>query len=187
MASLLAKGKYGYDDSRFQKVIDDNFHCSICFNVLKEPRMCRNNEHIFCHDCITEHLNVNSHTCPECKEDLTVETLRRAPRLATNYLSELKINCDYADRGCHEYVRLQELNSHVEACGFAPVNCSNDECQMVINKREIIHHESAVCEYRKVKCHSCGKMEQDMKDMQMKMEKQVRTFIPSIIIKSLII
>ena len=149
--------------------------------------MCRNNEHIFCHDCITEHLNVNSHTCPECKEDLTVETLRRAPRLVTNYLSELKINCDYADRGCHEYVRLQELNSHVEACGFTPVNCSNDECQMVINKREIIHHESAVCEHRKVKCHSCGKMEQDMKYMQMKMEKQVRTFIPSIIIKSLII
>ncbi len=172
MASLPTEEKYGYDDSRFQKAVDENFHCSICYNVLKEPRMCRNNEHIFCRCCITEHLNVNSHTCPECKEDLTVDTLRRAPRLATKYLSELKINCDYSDRGCHEYIRLEELDSHVKNCGFAPVKCSNEECEMVIDKREIIHHESAVCEYRKVKCHSCVKIEQDVKDMQ----KEVRIF-----------
>ena len=66
-----AKTKYGYDDGRFEKVVDDHFHCSICYNVLKEPMMCRNNEHLFCRDCITEHLNTNSHTCPECNEDLS--------------------------------------------------------------------------------------------------------------------
>jgi E3 ubiquitin-protein ligase NRDP1 len=75
--------------------------------------MCRNNEHIFCRDCITEHLTVNSHTCPECNEDLTVETLRKA-RLVRNILSELKIKCDYSNRGCQEYIRLEELDSHVE-------------------------------------------------------------------------
>ena len=131
--------------------------------------MCRNNEHIFCRGCITEHLTVNSHTCPECNEDLTVETLRKA-RLASNYLSELKIKCDYSNRGCKEYIRLQEVDSHVENCGFAPAKCSNEECEMVVNKHELIHHESTVCEYRKVKCHNCVKIEQDMEGMNEKME-----------------
>ena len=169
MACCPTEAKYGYDDSRFEKAVDDHFHCSICYNVLKEPMMCRNNEHLFCRDCITEHLNTNSHTCPECNEDLTVETLRRA-RLANNILSGLKIKCDYSHRGCQEYIRLEELDSHVENCGFAPVKCSNEECEMIVNKLEIIHHESTVCEYRKVTCHNCVKIEQDVEEMKEKME-----------------
>ena len=156
----VAKEKiYGYDDSRFEKDVDENFHCSICYNVLKEPRMCRNNEHIFCLDCISEHLRVNSQTCPECNEHLSVDTLRRA-RLASNYLSKLKINCDHASRGCPEFIFLEDLETHVANCGFAPVLCSNAECGMVINKQERIHHETAVCQYRKVKCHDCGQIQE---------------------------
>ena len=169
MASFQAEEKYGYDDSRFEKAIDAHFHCSICYNVLKEPRMCRNNEHIFCRGCISEHLNVNSHTCPECNEDLTVETLRQAPRLVSNYLSELRINCHYSSRGCQEFIRLEELDSHVEKCDFAPAKCSNEGCGIEVNKRELLHHESIVCEHRKFKCHSCKKLEQDMEEMKQKM------------------
>ena len=150
---------YGYDDSRFEKDVDENFHCSICYNVLKEPRMCRNNEHIFCLDCISEHLRVNSQTCPECNEHLSVDTLRRA-RLASNILSKLKINCDHASRGCPEFTCLEDLETHVANCGFAPVLCSNAECGMVINKQERVHHENALCQYRKVKCHDCGQVQE---------------------------
>ena len=170
MACCPTEEKYRYEDSRFEKAVDAHFHCSICYNVLKEPMMCRNNEHIFCRGCVTEHLSVNSHTCPECNEDLTVETLRKAPRLVSNYLSELKIKCDYSNRGCQEFIRLEELDSHVENCDFAPAKCSNEECQVVVNKREIIHHESTVCEYRKVKCHSCKKLEQDVEAIKEKVE-----------------
>ena len=170
--------QYGYEDSRFEKDVDENFHCSICYNVLKEPRTCRNNEHLFCLDCITEHLKVNSQTCPECNEHLSVETLRRA-RVLNNYLSKLKINCDYASRGCPEYVCVEDLKTHVENCGFAPVLCSNEECDMEINKQERVHHETAVCEYRnrRVKCHDCGqiqevagRMEGSVKQLNEKME-----------------
>ena len=170
MACCPTEEEYGYEDSRFEKAVDAHFHCSICYNVLKEPVMCRNNEHIFCRGCITEHLTVNSHTCPECNEDLTVETLRKA-RLVSNILSEHKIKCGYFNRGCHVFIRLEELDTHVENCGFAPVKCSNEECQLVVNKREIIHHESTVCEYRKAKCHNCVKIEQDVEGMNEKMEE----------------
>ena len=173
MACCPTEAKYGYDDSRFEKAVDDHLHCSICYNVLKEPVMCRNNEHLFCRDCITEHLNTNSHTCPECNEDLTVETLRRT-RVVSNILSGLKIKCDYSHRGCQEYIRLEELDSHVENCGFAPVKCSNEECELIVNKGELIHHESTVCEYRKVKCHNCVKIEQDVQEMKKEMEDKMR-------------
>ena len=162
MAFCPTKEKtYGYEDSRFEKDVDENFHCSICYNVLKEPRMCRNNEHIFCLACISEHLRVNSQTCPECNEHLSVDTLRRA-RLASNYLSKLKINCDHASRGCAELTCLEDLETHVANCGYAPVLCSNAECGMVINKRERVHHETEICQHRKVKCHDCGQIQEDM-------------------------
>ena len=156
--------KYGYDDSRFEKDVDEHFHCSICYNVLKDPRMCRNNDHAFCLDCITEHLKVNSLTCPECNDHLSVDTLRR-PRLVNNYLSKLKINCDHASRGCPEFICVENLESHVESCGFSPVMCSNENCGMEINKQDKDHHENEVCEYRKI-----GRLEGSLIELDEKVE-----------------
>ena len=127
--------------------------------------MCRNNEHLFCLDCITEHLRVNSQTCPECNEHLSVDTLRRA-RVVYNYLSKLKINCDHASRGCPEFTCLEELKTHVATCGYAPVLCSNAECGMEINKQDKIRHETEVCEYRRVKCHDCGQIQEDVETVK---------------------
>ena len=160
MACCQKEEKYGYDDSRFEKDVDEEFHCSVCYNVLKEPRMCRNNEHIFCLDCISEHLKVNSETCPECNEHLSLGTLRKAPRVLRNCLSKLKINCDHASRGCPQFTRLEKLETHVSNCGYAPVLCSNAECGMEINKQDKDYHETEVCEYRRVKCQDCGKIQE---------------------------
>ena len=159
MACCPNEEKYGYEDCRFERDVDENFHCSICYNVLKEPRTCRNNDHIFCLACITQHLKVNSQTCPECNEHLSVDTLRR-PRVVNNILSKLKINCDHASRGCPQFTCLEDLKTHVANCGYAPVLCSNAECGMEINKQDKVHHETEVCEYRKVKCRDCGQIQE---------------------------
>jgi hypothetical protein len=123
--------------------------------------MCRNNEHVFCLACITQHLNVNSRTCPECNEHLSVYTLRR-PRLVNNYLSKLKINCDYASRGCTEFTYAEDLENHVASCGFAPVVCSNENCGMKINKQDKVHHKTVACDYRKANCHECEQIQEDV-------------------------
>ena len=169
MACSSKEEKYGYDDCRFEKDVDEHFHCSICYNVLKDARMCRNNEHVFCLPCITEHLKVNSQTCPECNDHLSVDTLRR-PRVLNNYLSKLKINCNYASLGCPEHICVEELEAHVVNCGFAPVLCSNENCGMEMNRREIEHHETVVCEFRKVKCHDCGHIQEVVGRMEEKVE-----------------
>ena len=176
MACCQKEVKYGYDDSRFEKDVDEDFHCSVCYNVLKEPRMCRNNEHIFCLDCISEHLKVNSETCPECNEHLSLDQLRKAPRVLRNCLSKLKINCDHASRGCPQFTCLEELETHVSSCGYAPVFCSNAECGMEINKQDKDHHETEECEYRRVKCQDCGKIQEvvgRLEGRMMELERKV--------------
>ena len=156
----MASYNTGYDDERFEQIVSQSLHCCICINVIKDPAMCHN-EHIFCRTCITRHL-MYSQTCPTCMQPLTVETLRQAPRTVTNLLSELKIRCEFVDRGCGKIVDLGDLERHVADCGFAPAVCSNEGCQLEVNKQDLLHHETAVCELRRVQCHSCNDIRRDM-------------------------
>ena len=158
----------GYDDERFESIVDQNFHCLICYNVLKDPVMCRRNQHYFCSGCITEHLRRNSHTCPTCADELTVETLQDVPRIVKNYLNERKIRCDHYDRGCRELVQLQNLQRHVAECEFTPVVCGNQDCGETISKRDRTYHESELCQFRKLKCHNCGEISTMMAGMETK-------------------
>ena len=157
----MASYDTGWEDELFQHPVSQTSHCGICMNVLKDPVSCRHNEHLFCRACITIHL-MNFQTCPSCMEPLTVESLRQAPRTVTNLLSELKIRCQFFDRGCGQFVELGDLERHVTDCGFAPAVCSNEGCQLEVNKQDLLHHETAVCELRRVKCHNCNEIRQEM-------------------------
>ena len=150
----------GYEDELFQYPVGPSQHCCICTNVIKDPVMCHN-EHIFCRACITRHL-MYSHTCPTCMQPLTVETLRQAPRGVRNMLAELKIRCKFFDRGCGKFIQLGDLERHVADCGFAPAVCSDEGCQLEVNKQDLLHHETVVCELRRVKCHSCNDIRREM-------------------------
>ena len=163
-ASKLAVYETGYEDERFEHPVGPSFHCCICTNVIKDPVMC-DNEHIFCKACITRHL-MNSQTCPTCMQPLTVETLKEPSRTVMNFLAELKIRCEFFDRGCGKYIQLGDLKRHVADCGFAPAVCSNEGCQLEVNKQDLLHHETAVCELRRVQCHSCNDIRREMDAMK---------------------
>ena len=145
--------------------ISRNFLCLICFSVLKDPVLCPRNQHCFCRGCITKHLE-NSRRCPTCADELTEETLIRPQRMVKDYLDELNIRCVYRDRGCEEIVQLQHLDQHEDSCGFTPAVCGNQGCGAILNKQDLIHHESELCEYRKLKCHSCEEMTKTLADVE---------------------
>ena len=159
----------GYDEERFVTTINRNFLCLICFNVLKDPVLCLKNHHCFCRGCITKHLE-NSQRCPTCADELTEETLTEPPRMVKDYLNESKIRCVYHDRGCEEIVQLQHLDQHEDSCGYTPAVCTNPGCGATLNKRDLTIHENELCEYRKLKCHSCGEMTKTLADMEKRME-----------------
>ena len=170
----------GYEDERFQHPVGHTLHCGVCMNVLKDPVMCQQNEHLYCRACITPRLK-NSQTCPSCMEPLTVETLRQASRGIRSLLAELKIRCEFYDRGCGEFIELENLESHLRDCGFAPAVCSNEGCRLEVNQRDLLHHETVVCELRRIQCHSCSEIKQEMEAMKVrlaamdeKLEKNVK-------------
>ena len=161
MASFIQ----GYDEERFATTVNRNFRCLICFNVLKDPVLCPRNQHCFCRSCITKHLE-NFRRCPTCADELTVETLAEPNRMVKDYLNELKIHCVYNNRGCQEIVQLEHLDNHEATCGFTPAVCTNQGCGATLNQRDLIHHQSELCEFRKLKCHSCGEMTKTLVDME---------------------
>ena len=162
----MACSKYelGYDQSRFEIEVSESFHCIICFLVLKEPVMCKN-QHYYCSFCIKKHLE-NSSFCPTCLEPLTIDTLKPAARIVMDYLSELNIRCKFQPRGCLEVVKLKDLERHVGSCGFSPVQCSNEGCNALVNLRDKIYHQSEMCEFRKSKCHDCSQLKQEVKELR---------------------
>ena len=159
----------GYDEEPFVTTVNRNFICLICFSVLKDPVLCPKNQHSFCRGCISKHLEINAKRCPTCANDLTVETLIEAPRMIKDILNELNIRCVYNDRGCQEILQLQHLDQHEETCGFTPAVCTNQGCGGAVNQRDLIHHESDVCQFRKLKCHSCEEMTKTLVDIQKRM------------------
>ena len=86
--------------------------------------------------------------------------------MVKDYLDELNIRCVYRDRGCEEIVQLQHLDQHEDSCGFTPAVCGNQGCGAILNKRDLFHHESELCEYRKLRCHSCEKMTKTLADVE---------------------
>ena len=147
----------GYEDHRFETKVDENLHCIICTEVLKDPVQCRTNEHHFCRNCITEHLKL-SPKCPTCNDPLTVETLARPQRFLANTLACLNISRENSERGCRKVVKLGSLATHVASCGFSPMPCSNDQCEEIISRSDKEIHENKVCDFRRVKCDYCGQM-----------------------------
>ncbi len=169
MACSKHEYELGYEENRFEIVVSQRFHCPICLLVLKDPVMCKN-EHYYCSFCIKKHLE-NSSFCPTCLEHLTVATLRPAPRIVKDYISELNIHCDFNSRGCPEMVEVGNLKRHVASCGFSPVQCSNDGCNVLLNASDKLHHETEVCDFRKVQSHDCGQLMNEVKEMKNEMLK----------------
>ena len=156
----------GYDESRFIPPVPRDLRCCICHDVLNDPRLCHDKEHQFCLSCITQHLS-NSPTCPECREDLTPETLKQPQRFLKNRLAELKIKCDYVERGCEHHPELGNLQDHVNQCGFAPVTCAN--CKTEINRKDKYKHDKSSCQLGGAKCLDCGNIKAGQDDMKGKL------------------
>ena len=82
------------------------------------------------------------------------------------YLEDLKIKCDYHDCDCTDEVRLEDLQRHVDQCGFTPVMCENEKCGMVVNKRDKENHERNLCQFRIIKCHDCQDIKTNQHDIK---------------------
>ena len=130
-------------------------------HVLNNPKSCRNNQHYFCFGCIGQHLE-NSHTCPECMEELTPATLVEPPRVLPNMILALRIKCNHSARG----YQLDRLQNHVDQCGFGPATCRNEGCGAIVNRSDKVQHETELCKFRTIECSGCEELKKQVDELK---------------------
>jgi len=134
----------GYDINRFVKgSVNEEFHCRICQNVLQDPLLVESCEHIFCGDCIHRSLELEE-KCPIDKNSVTLKQLREPMRSFKNLLGQLEIRCEFASFGCNQYIKLNEIETHVKTCSYGPPDRNKIDCicGLQVNHNELIEHQS---------------------------------------------
>jgi len=159
------------EPEEFLENVDEEFLCSICTNVLKNPHSCQQG-HTFCLDCITQWLQ-NKSSCPSGRKALKVSQLTKV-RPMENMINRLMVRCVNADvknnrrkrrklsasaaesEGCSWTGRLQDRERHSKTCNYALVNCSKEGCTTTVWRQDLKTHEET-CPCRCIPCTHCAK------------------------------
>lgn len=128
----------GYGVQRFIGPIDPNLICGICSAVLEDAVLTPCG-HTFCLHCITTWLGrPSTDTCPECRSKVSIEHVKPVLSLR-NLINGFDVECDYNDRGCKVILKLDRLKSHLETCGYVPVECAG--CNSTVSRFELAAHQ----------------------------------------------
>lgn len=101
--------------------VEEDFSCPLCHNVLHDPVMAPNCNHIFCKRCISHHLRVHS-SCPVDKSPLTINYLSNVSTLYREQLNSLEIKCKYHENGCTRWIKYGNLLDHESICLFKKID-----------------------------------------------------------------
>jgi hypothetical protein len=122
----------GFDVSRFVNLNQSNaqhLKCGICGQIFRNPVITRCG-HTFCKECLKNKIKSNNGFClgSDC-EQLLAKKRKRNDKIYINdfcvdnkslcqIINELKIKCDFVDKGCEEVVPLALLLDHLDVCDY---------------------------------------------------------------------
>lgn len=132
----------GYHIGRFIENVDQNIICSICSSVLEDAVLTPCG-HAFCSLCLDTWLaRPNTKTCPECRSPIASRDIRPIHAIR-NLINGLDIVCDNKERGCMAPQKVENVKSHVNVCGYSPIECAG--CGVVVN-RSVLSEHHLTCE-----------------------------------------
>eukprot|EP01132_Coremiostelium_polycephalum_P002715 gene2715-3369_t len=134
------------------------FECTICTEVLKEPRICPN-KHVFCLDCWESALKTKK-SCPICRcQTLSTNSLSRNLELEKQF-NNLKTYCPNRfkydgsadiENGCKiESIPLHMVEEHLKKCQFQFEDCK--ECKSTVLRKSMGEHLESICPSVVVEC-----------------------------------
>jgi hypothetical protein len=62
------------EKSLFLRIVDDEFICAICLDILKNPTSACSQTHLYCNECIRTVLETTK-SCPTCREPISAAKL----------------------------------------------------------------------------------------------------------------
>ena len=136
--------------------------CSVCFNVLFEPKLATCCGHSFCAACI-DPIESGGKPCPLCSQQIELVDDKRLERT----LNGLTVYCPHKKKGCEWTGELREVNNHLnkqpttdnllKGCQYQEILC--EVCQShQCERQHMENHVSNDCPEREIECeyHSVG-------------------------------
>ena len=123
----------GHDKTRIVGWKDsdlDEFTCGICQDVLNKPVVTQCCRQSYCRNCIEEWLSDND-TCPNDRQELSVDELIEVPRLVVNVINNMQIRCEMSEKGCSAVISIGQLEQHRNECRFS--QCHKCGCRNLTN------------------------------------------------------
>jgi hypothetical protein len=131
----------GYAEARFTEVIDNNFICAICDDVIEKPQQINAEcEHVFCMACISK--IPESNLCPIDRNIISDPRLRNPSRYWMRNYQNLQIKCRFIVDGCSSIIKLENLENHEKSCLYnetAIVQCEGG-CEATFARKEQNNH-----------------------------------------------
>ena len=144
----------GIDRTLFIDDVPADCMCTICQEVLEDPKETLTCQHAFCNSCICRWLREHS-SCPTCRCPLSPNDLVSLHRIWREKLNKLKVKCYNSRIGCQAVLDLEELGRHFDECPFVRVTCPHSPCSEIVERAKLPAH-LGVCNYRKINCIKCG-------------------------------
>ncbi|XP_050637031.1 TNF receptor-associated factor 5 isoform X4 [Macaca thibetana thibetana] len=140
---------------QFVERLEERYKCAFCRSVLHNPHQ-TGCGHRFCQHCILSLRELNTvPICPVDKEVIKSQEVFKDNCCKREVLN-LYVYCSNAP-GCNAKVILGRYQDHLQQCLFQAVQCSNENCQEPVLRKDLKEHLSAYCQFREEKCLYCKK------------------------------
>ena len=157
MASVSkATSNYGGYDYKFVKKVRNEFICSICRLVFKDPHLTGCCGQRFCVSCLEHSFRAfNKKRCPHCRAEGEDFCHQRDLDMKRK-ISSLDAHCPQWKDGCNWVGQIKSFVDHDKICGYVYRICALG-CGNHVTRKDRAKHESEECPERKVTCEHCGK------------------------------
>ncbi len=161
--------KEGNTPEIFVDKICQDFECIICFQVLRDPRVCKEG-HTFCLNCIKQYKTDATRDCPTCNDPIgNVCNMSKTLPLCgiiNNLRTFCPSNCEKKENcvNHHESVTCcpwigplhARWHHYNQDCDHFAAKCPNTQCDdMVLRKNQSEHLK--ICQHTLKKCPDCEK------------------------------
>jgi tetratricopeptide (TPR) repeat protein len=129
-------------DLCIEKVVVENFCCSICYNIPFKPKRCSDCKKIICHKCFQSYSSKN-YNCPYCKKTLRYKELGT---MAIEFFKTFNIKCK--NMQCNVISNYENLFQHLSICEYTQRKATCLLCKQEIlttNKLDEIKQHLEAC------------------------------------------
>lgn len=124
--------------------------CSICLEIVRNPKLCQNCQNMFCSDCLIKQLS-KSKLCPNrCffKE-------QEVNLIFKKILHKIELKCMFSSIGCKDIIIYENFNKHIDNCIWGDYKCLSPGCTEIANLDSIKHHVLD-CPLKLIGCELCS-------------------------------